>query len=169
MTAGIPIINHTLSPMRLTSYLIAAIATLTLLPATSCRRSVPTVAERLSNAREAVAASDYSHAQGMCDDLAEYISETDSTAMTDMQAGELAMLFMTLSDHQNEDENVAVATRCLMYAYRVSPDSLRSFASSLSFDEQRHFELLRRISMSIDNPVDLMGEEFLEDETTLEE
>ena len=42
--------------------------------------------------------------------------------MDERQAGTLAMLFMELSDHRNEDENVAVDSQFMQYAYRVSAD-----------------------------------------------
>ena len=83
--------------------------------------------------------------------------------MDERQAGALALLFMELSDHRNEDENVAVAAQCLQYAYKVSADSLRGFSAALPLEEQQHFELLRRITVSIDNPVDLSEEDFFEE------
>lgn len=152
--------------MRYTTliYRLATVAAITL---AACKGPAPTVAQKIDLVREAVAEADYNAAQHICDDLATHIAHNDTTAFTDIQAGELAMLFMALSEHQNEDENVAVATRCLQFAYDISPDSLRAFSATLPLDEQRHFELLRRISISIDNPVDLMGEEFLEDETII--
>lgn len=135
----------------------------------SCSQKTPDTGESLSIAREALASGDYSHAQTICDNLSAEITADDTTAINATQAADLAMLFMALSDHRNEDENVAVATLCMQYAFDHSADSLRSFAASLPLEEQRHFELLRRISISIDNPVDLMGEEFLEDETQMHE
>ncbi len=134
-----------------------------LLMAVSCGVDKGTVDERLADASEAMALKDYGYAQTVCDNLAAYISAEDTVAMDERQAGALALLFMELSDHRNEDENVAVAAQCLQYAYKVSADSLRSFSAALPLEEQRHFELLRRITVSIDNPVDLSEEDFFEE------
>lgn len=142
---------------------------LPLLLAAACGTAEMTVDERLSDASDAIAAKDYGYAQSVCDNLAVYISAEDSVAMDERQAATLAMLFMELSDHRNEDENVAVAAQCLQYAYRVSADSLRNFSATLHLEEQRHFELLRRITVSIDNPVDLTGEDFYEEGEMTEE
>lgn len=150
---------------RLTAILTAAAFTATAL--TACHEAEPTVDELLAEATEAMADKDYGHMQTLCDHAITHMADTDTTAVDGAQAGRLAILYMILSDHRNEDENVAVAAQCLRYAYEHSADSLRTFSAGLPLDEQRHFELLRRIAVSIDNPIDLMGEEFTEEDTAL--
>ncbi len=130
----------------------------------SCDDSGLTVDERLAEASEAIADRDYTHAQMICDNLAQYVAASDTTAIDEEQAAQLAMLFMMLSDQSNEDDNVAVATQCMRFAYSLSPDSLITFSQSLPLDEQHHFELLHRLTVSIDNPVDLDDEDFYHEE-----
>ena len=137
--------------------------------AVSCSGDDVTVDECLAVASDDIVGKDYGYAQRVCDNLAACISGEDSVAMDERQAGALAMLFMELSDHRNEDENVAVAAQCLQYAYKVSADSLRSFSAALPLEQQRHFELLRRITVSIDNPVDLTDGDFFEEGEFLDE
>lgn len=129
----------------------------------SCEAAAPSVDERLAEASEAIADNDFEHAQIICDKLAQYVAASDTAAISDEQAGKLAMLYMILSDQNDEDENVAVAAKCMKYAYNLSADSLHAFSASLTLDEQRHFELLHRITVSIDNPVDLSDDEFYEE------
>ncbi len=103
----------------------------------------------------------FESAQKQCNDLFGLLYSPDSVYIGEQQAARLGMLLMMLSDNINSDENIAEATLCIRYAYRHSADSLRSFASGLSLEEARHYELLRRIGLSLDNPVDL-GEEEME-------
>jgi len=110
---------------------------------------------QLDEISTAMAYGDYDLAQKLCDSLLEMVSATDSAAVSENQAGTLGIMYMKLSEHRNEDENVADATICVRYAYRHSADSLKAFSASLPLEDQRHFVLLRRIGLSIDNPVDL--------------
>lgn len=130
----------------------------------SCDDSGRTVDERLAEASDAIADRDFRHAQMICDNLAEYVVASDTAAIDEEQAAQLAVLYMMLSERSNEDENVTVATECMRYAYSLSSDSLSTFSQSLSLDEQRHFELLHRLTVSIDNPIDLDDEDFYHEE-----
>lgn len=130
----------------------------------SCDDSGLTVDERLAEASEAIADRDFRHAQIICDNLAQYVAASDTAAIGEEQAAQLAVLYMILSDQSNEYENVTAATQCMRYAYSLSPDSLSNFSQSLSLDEQRHFELLHRLTVSIDNPIDLDDEDFYHEE-----
>lgn len=143
-------------------------ATFCVVALTGCNHtSTPPADELLAEATEALRDNDYGHMQTICNHAADYVERNDTAAISESQAARLAILYMMLSDHRNEDENMAVATKCIQYAYSHSADSLRSFAATLPLDEQRHFELLKHLVVSIENPVDLMGEEFLTADTAM--
>ncbi|MDE6528475.1 MAG: hypothetical protein K2L78_05460 [Muribaculaceae bacterium] len=114
-----------------------------------------TVDECLDTASEAIADGDYGHAQQLCNGVIAMLDCADSTQVDETRAVALGILYMRLSEHCNEDENIADATQCIRYALRRSGDSLRIVSAELPLDDVRHFELLRRIGLSIDNPVDL--------------
>lgn len=109
----------------------------------------------LAAASEAIADEDYVRAQQLCDDMLSMIGSADSIRFGEASAGRLGILYMRLSEHRNEDENIADATQCIRYAFRQSADSLTAFSVGLPLDDVRHFVLLRRIGLSIDCPVDL--------------
>ena len=129
-----------------------------------CGTSAPDdVDSSLDEINSLMAFGDYDHAQKLCDNVLTLITDTDSSAVTETQGGTLGIMYMKLSEQRNEDENVGNATICIRYAYRISADSLKEFAASLPFEDERHFELLRRIGLMIDNPVDLSEEEPMHD------
>ena len=109
-------------------------------------------AERISAAETAVNEGDYSRAQSLCTPL---VSEQGRKGLTETQLGQLSILYMRLSEHGDEEENIAVATQCFRDAFKMSADSLNAFFSTLQLEDQRHFVLLKRIGSSLDNPMDL--------------
>ncbi len=121
----------------------------------------------LEEASDAIGEDDYGRGQLICDDLFAMVSGADSVRFTEMQAGELGILYMRLSEHVREEENIADATQCVRYAFRLSNDSLKAFAVALPLDDVRHFVLLRRIGLSIDNPVDLADTDMTHTEDSI--
>lgn len=120
--------------------------------------------DTLTDATTAYADGDYRQAQHLAEMLLPVVMGPDSAAVTETQAGQLGILFMKLSEHGNEDENIADATVCLRRAFYASNDSLREFFVSLPVEDTPHFVLLRRLALSIDNPVDLTDEDIARDE-----
>lgn len=140
--------------------LAVAIAMTTL---SGCRNSDISVDECLDDAAASISDNSLHHAQATCNHLLEMVNGSDSVKVDDGQAARLAILFMKLSEHQNEYENVADAVECLRYAFRHSTDSLNTFSASLQPEDERHFVLLRSIGMTIDNPVDLSERDMPDD------
>lgn len=120
----------------------------------ACSSTSATVDEQIEAANGALARNDFDGALKQCNFLAEKVMAADTT-ITPNQAANLAILFMKLSDARHDDDNVGTATLCFRHALELSPDSLRAFSQTLSLEDQRHFELLWRIGVSIDNPVDV--------------
>ena len=137
---------------------LAALA-LTIITACSTGQSRPSFAERLAEADSALSEGDCARAQTLADELLRSAMGHDSTTIDDTQAASLGILFMELAERQNEDENVADATQCIRRALRLSDDSLKSFFASLPLEDTPRYVLLRRIGISIDNPMELPVEE----------
>ena len=133
---------------------------------TACSSGKVDVDSRLADASAAVADEDWASAQSLCDDVFRMLSTADSSAVGENQAAELAILYMKLSEHVEEEENVADAAQAFRYAFRQSADSMRAFSMSLPLEDQRHFVLLRRIGLSIDNPVDLMDADITHEDSS---
>jgi hypothetical protein len=130
----------------------------------ACSNSPVSVEECLDDANASIADANWSQAQASCDHLLTLVIGVDSGVVTDTQAARLSIMFMKLSEHQREDENVADAMQCLRYALRISPDSLTKFSTTLPLEDERHFELLRHIDLSLDNPVDISDETDIPEE-----
>lgn len=113
---------------------------------------------------DAIADGDYEIARDLCNGVLAMVAGPDSVHVDEMQAGRLGILYMRLSEHYNEEENIADATQCIRYAFRRSDDSLKVFSAALPLEDVRHFVLLRRIGLSIDNPVDLTDSDMMHEE-----
>lgn len=139
---------------RISLPILAAIVT-ALLTLCACGDSTVTADECLNDAAVSINEKNWNSAQTSCDHILSMITGTDSVKITESQAARLGILFMKLSEHVSEAENVADAVTCLRYAFRLSADSLNSFSATLQPEDERHFVLLRRLAISIDNPIDL--------------
>ncbi len=134
--------------------IMAAIA-LTIMQGCSADNSARTFADRLSEANTALADGDYAIAQTLADDMLQTALGADSASIDEADAARLGILFMKLSERRNEDENVVYATQCIRRAFRLSNDSLKSFFATLPLEDTPQYVLLRRIGLSIDNPIEL--------------
>lgn len=134
---------------------------------TGCSR--PTDADfetTMSDAVQALAENNIEQSQQLADQLRNIALGPDSDMVTESQAARLSILYMKLSEHAQEDENVADATQLFRRAFRLSSDSLKSFYEQLPLDDTRHYVLLRRLGISIDNPVDLSETDMTDGETS---
>lgn len=106
--------------------------------------------EKMSSAELAIGDGEYDKAQAICNSLF-----SDKEKLDETELGRLSILYMRLSEHCFEDENIAAATQCFRDASRLSDDSLNAFFSTLQLEDQRHFVLLKRIGSTLDNPIDM--------------
>ncbi len=112
--------------LYLLSFLFAALLWLT-----ACGSAADAASDQLQTADEAMAAGEYTQAQTIVDNLV----AKGYKGLSEDNLGRMAVLLMRLSEHSDNDENIAVATEC-------------------------YFFLVKRIATGIDNPVDLTAEEF---------
>lgn len=124
------------------------------------------VGTHLQEASAALADGDCNHAQSLCDAIYLTMTGADSASVGETDAARLGILYMKLAEQPQSDEtaDIACATQCLRRAMRLSSDSLKEFSESLPLDDERHFVLLRRIGMSIDNPVNLTDTDITEED-----
>lgn len=130
---------------------------------TGCTSASDAADSDLHLAETAVAAGSTDQAQDICDKL---LHGSFGQQMSEAQLGKIAILYMKLAEASPDgsEDNTATATECFRRAMSLSGDSLSGFFGELPLDDQRHFVLLRRISMSIDHPVDLDDEDIASDE-----
>lgn len=137
----------------------AALAAIAIIVMQACSTSAaPAFSERLAEADAALADGDYERAQSLANEMLGVAMTADSDAVGDIESAHLGLLFMKLSEKQHEDENVADATQCIRRAFRLSGDSLKAFFAALPLEDTPRFVLLRRIGLSIDNPMEQISE-----------
>ena len=135
----------------------AALAAVAIMIIQACAtRTAPAFSDRLAEADAALADGNYERAQDMANEMLEIAMTADSDAVGETESAHLGLLFMKLSEKQHED--VADATQCIRRAFRLSGDSLKAFFASLPLEDTPRFVLLRRIGLSIDNPVEQISE-----------
>ena len=98
---------------------------------TSCKSD--SISDKITAAETAFQTEDYSAAQS----LAAEITATDSLQLLGCNnLCRLSILFMQLSEVQNEEENVASATSCYRNALLLNPDSALSFYNSIPLENE---------------------------------
>lgn len=136
-------------------YIAVLLLVMSAMSACSHRSDVADFNTLLADAGEALADNNVELAQHIANNLRDIALGADSSAVTPSQTVMLSILYMRLSEQAAEEENIAEATQLFRRALRESPDSVRVCYELLSVDDTRHFELLRRLGTSIDNPVEL--------------
>lgn len=66
----------------------------------------------------------------------------------------LSVLMVKLADHSDEENNFALAARCMRAALERNPDSVAEFVQTLPVDEQSQSVLIQQLITAIDHPVD---------------
>ena len=103
--------------------------------------------EKISAAEVALQAADYETAQviasGLCNN--DSIQRLGCNNLC-----RLSIIFMQLSERQNEEENVASATNCYHYALLLNADSAQAFYSALPIDEVRFVSVLNELNKYYD-------------------
>ena len=107
------------------------------------------IADKITTAEMAFQTEDYSAAQS----LATEITATDSLQL--LGCNNLSILFMQLSEVQNEEENVASATNCYRNAMLLNPDSASYYYNSLPLENEVFvtvmYELNKRYNIDTDS------------------
>lgn len=110
------------------------------------------IADKITTAEMAFQTEDYSAAQS----LATEITATDSLQLLGCNnLCRLSILFMQLSEVQNEEENVASATNCYRNAMLLNPDSASYYYNSLPLENEVFvtvmYELNKRYNIDTDS------------------
>lgn len=100
-------------------------------------------------AENALANKDFPGAQKICTTIVE------KDSLNDLDAGQLcrmSILFMELSEHADEELNVAMATRCFHKAMETDADSAVTFFSNLTNERQQWFHILSSLNRTLGVP-----------------
>lgn len=124
--------------------------------AMSCRDNSG-AADVITTAEQAVEARDYDLAQSICETFV-----TDSTSRLDVsELCRLSMVYMSLSDVDDVDNNTASALQCMRTAMKLNADSALSFYNSMPVEQTRHIQILLQLEQMLDSCADIVyGEPF---------
>lgn len=95
--------------------------------------------KNLSAAETAMANNDYAMAQKICNSIADKDSLNDLSAT---QLCKLSIILMELSEHNDEETNVGMATNCYHKALELHPDSALKFYQSLPSERESLVHML---------------------------
>lgn len=115
--------------------------------------------DRIADAEQAFADSDWTEAQKLCNSL----TANGLDNLSEQQLGRLAILYMKLSEVPNGGEHAAEATQCYLKAWEISADSLTSFTNGLPPEDLQYIMVLNRLGGAIISPPDLSREFEQED------
>lgn len=135
---------------------------------TGCTSASDAADDDLRVAETALTTGETAQAQDVCDRL---LHGSYGPQLSEEQLGMMAIIYMKLAEQApagEGDDATATATECFRRAMGLSGDSLGVFFSELPLDDQRHFVLLRRISLSIDHPVRLDEADIASDDAPQE-
>ena len=106
----------------------------------SCRDNSG-AADVITTAEQAVEAKDYELAQSICDSFV-----TDSTSRLDVsELCRLSMVYMSLSDIDDVDNNTASALQCMSTAMKLNADSATAFYNAIPVEQARHAQMLMQL------------------------
>lgn len=126
--------------MKLTGT-FSALLLIMLVLTTSC--AVDSVEKRLSEAEIALQASDYDTASNLASEL----MKTDSISPLGCNSlCRLSLIFMQLSEHQNHEENVALATYCYHSAITNYSDSAFAYFNALPIEKDMYVFILSELN-----------------------
>ena len=72
----------------------------------------------------------------------------------------LSLIYAKLSEKSNEDENMAMATKCFHQATEISADTVVEFFAKLPVEDAQYGELLKMLSSAIDAPRDISDRDY---------
>ncbi len=132
---------------------------ITLLLASCCK---DTTAEKITAAEVAIQSADYESAQ----EIVTEITSADSISKLGCEnLCRLSIIYMRLSEHQDEEENVASATNCYHHAVELNPDSASVYFSNLPLEDERYVSVLSELNKYYDLDSDSI---FIDDDQGLD-
>ncbi|MDE7385749.1 MAG: hypothetical protein K2N28_01275 [Muribaculaceae bacterium] len=111
-------------------------------------------ADDITTAEQAVEAKDYDLAQSICETFV-----TDSTSSLGVnELCRLSMVYMSLSDVDDVDNNTASALQCMHSAMKLNADSALAFYNNTPVEQARYVQILLQLEQMIDNPDTVYGD-----------
>lgn len=103
-----------------------------------------------------IAAKDYESAQSMCDEILED-DELKEIGLQDLCR--LSICYVKLADNQQQEDNMAKATKCYKTATEMNADSVAAFINELPIEDEQYVMLLKNLTGSIGMPINFDDEE----------
>ena len=125
----------------------------------ACSGSVSTA--DVAKIEQMIAMKDYDAAQSMCDNIV----ETDNLKSIQVRdLCKLSICLVKLSDSQNQEDNMAKATKCYKAATEINADSVNSIMAELPIEDTQYVMLLKNLTGLIGAPIEIDAEEPIESE-----
>lgn len=131
--------------MKLFRTLMAA--AIALMAVVSC--SHDGVSSDIETAEQAALQGDYAGAKKICDRLAKG-KDRERMGVTDLCR--MSMVYMQLSDVNDEGENIGMATGCMRDAMKINADSAKAFYAAVPVDQEKYVVLLAAIVHTMEHP-----------------
>jgi tetratricopeptide (TPR) repeat protein len=135
---------------KLREMIIAAATGLLALTA-ACGPATST-ADELSTAEQAIETKHYDAALKICDKLS---AMAESQQLSASELARLSIIYMRLSETDNDHDCVGQATQTYLRAYAANADSARAFYAALPLDMSAYVEMMASLSQALTSPPSL--------------
>lgn len=119
---------------------------------TSCGGSRAIDESAMNDVEVMMSAKDFEAAQSVCDDM---IEGKDLNQIPIKDLCRLSILYSKLSEQQNQEDNMATATKCYRAARALNADSVAKYFSGLPTEDFQYAELLKNLSNLMDSPMEI--------------
>lgn len=103
-----------------------------------------------------MSAKDFEAAQSACDDM---IEGKDLNQIPIKNLCRLSIFYSKLSEQQNQEDNMANATKCYRAARSLNADSVTKYFSELPTEDIQYAELLKNLANLMDSPMEIHDSE----------
>lgn len=103
-----------------------------------------------------ISAKDFESAQSACDDM---IEGKDLKQIPVRNLCQLSVFFAKLSEQQNQEDNMANATKCYRAARSLNADTTAKYFSELPMEDIQYAELLKNLANLMDSPMEIRDSE----------
>lgn len=121
----------------------------------ACESNVDT--DKVALIEQLLESKNYESAQDECDDIT---AEAELKDIPVKDLCRLSLIYAKLSEKSNEDENMAMATKCFHQATEISADTVVEFFAKLPVEDAQYGELLKMLSSAIDAPRDISDRDY---------
>lgn len=107
--------------------------------------------DRLDLAESEFEAGRYESAQSLTDEL---VNGQNTDTVSVGRLCRLSLLSAKLAEHNDEESNLATATRCMQSATKRDSDSVAAFIETLTIEDRTRTALVSQLMRAADHPAD---------------